>query len=188
MNKKLLIAVAAIAIIAIIVYLSVKKEFYQEHTGVPVDIPDGVYNILNRNNKPLASTAVTPIQCKDYLFQHAVPSKATAWRVQRVAHGVVMLKKPDDKECMYTSPDSSIRSYVINGSCNSKNVCGMTEPTSTGELDERSLHTYFMILQNPGGKHYIKSMSNDMYLSMDDSLKLVSEPDDSSLFTFEMAQ
>lgn len=184
--QPLTILAASVIIIffAVVAYYCAKKESFT-HVGAPVDIPDGIYNILNQSNKPLASTAFTPIQCKQFMFSQATPSSETAWKIQRVAHGVFMFKKPSDQECMYTSPDNSIRSYVMNGTCASKSLCGLDKPTETGDLDERSLHTYYMILQHPNGKYYIKSMSNDLYLCMKDSLSLVSEPTEDCLFSFQ---
>ena len=187
MNSKLaIIGAVLVVIIAVVVYYITKKESFQ-HFGIPTDIEDGAYNIISTKGVPLISSAFTPIQCKDFMFRQSKPSADTAWKIQRVAHGVFMFKKPGDKECMYTSPDSSVRSYVINGSCMSKDICGSTKPTETGDLDERSLHTYFMILQNPEGKYYIKSMSNDKYLSMGTNLKMLQEPDENSLFMFQKA-
>jgi hypothetical protein len=186
MDRTLILCIAIIALITAIVYVCARKESFP-HVGVPVDMPDGTYNIISVSGKPLASTAFTPIQCKQFLFSQSIPSSETAWNIKRVAHGIFMLKKPGDQECMYTSPDNSVRSYVMNGSCASKSLCGLDKPTETGDLDERSLHTYYMILQHPNGKYYIKSMSNDLFLCMKDTLSMTNEPTEECLFTFQSA-
>jgi hypothetical protein len=188
MEQKHLILIGCLIIVAGIIlgylYISKSKESYKVHLGLPVDLPEGQYNILTSDQKPLASNLFTTVQCNDFLFGQTKPSKETSWKLKRVAKGVFILMKPGEKECLYTSVDSSLRSYFF-PNCNQPNLCGLPSTNSIGEIDQASLHTYFMILRNPDGKYYIKSMSNDKYICMDGSLKLVEEPTEKCIFDIQ---
>jgi len=169
-----------------------KFESFQ-HIALPAtssDLPDGTYIITSHGGINLASNYVTPVQCNNFLYNHPIKgSDKTSWTLQRVADGVYILKKPDGLECLYSNIDRTVRSYVFDTGCNKKNLCGTTKPSYTGNLDENSIHTYFMILKHPNNKYYIKSMSNDMYftLSNNGTLTLRQEPTEDSLFSFSRA-
>jgi hypothetical protein len=187
----LLISIAVIAIVLFTMCI-LKSESFQ-HIALPAstaDLPDGTYIITSNSGINLASNYVTPVQCNNFLYNNPIKaSNKTSWNLQRVADGVYMLKKPDGKECLYTNIDRTIRSFVFDSGCNKKNLCGVSKPSYTGNLDENSLHTYFMIMKHPNNKFYIKSMSNDMYftLSSNGTLSLLKEPTEDSLFSFNLA-
>lgn len=186
--KTISIIIAIVFLIGCITYIFIQKskEAFQTHLGTPVDLPEGQYNILTEDNKPLASNLFTTVQCNDFLFGKTKPSIETSWKLKRVAKGVFILMKPGDKECLYTSPDNSLRSYFF-PNCNQQNLCGLPKVNSTGDIDQASLHTYFMILKNPEGKYYIKSMSNDKYICMNQHLTLVDQPTSNCIFTIQQA-
>ena len=187
MNRKIKLSLVILSIIVILSTIFIifkhKSSEYYNHFGIPSDIQEGLYNIINKNNIPLASNLITTVQCNDFLFNSTIPTNDTAWKLKRVAKGIYILMKPSDKECLYTSPDNSIRSYYFPNCSNSKNLCGIPSIDYKGEIDEGSLHTYFMLLQNPDGKYYIKSMINDKYICMNNSLSLVDEPTTDCIFT-----
>ncbi len=187
----LLLVTLAILLLVILSMCVLKYESFQ-HVGLPAftaDLPDGTYMITSKDGINLASNYVTPVQCNNFLYNDPIKgSKKTSWNLQRVADGIYMLKKPDGLECLYTNIDKTVRSFAFDTGCNKKNLCGTAKPTYTGNLDENSLHTYFMILKHPNNKFYIKSMSNDMYFTLapNGDLTLLQEPTEDSLFTFSM--
>jgi hypothetical protein len=144
-------------------------------------IPDGTYFIKSGSNH-LASSIIDTVQCHDFMIGQTLPSQQTAWQLQRVANGVYILFKPGKQECLYSSPANQLRSFFF-PTCQGSNVCGMETPDWRGELDPDSLRTYFMILQNPDGKFYLKNMKNDKYVNMTSSkIFLSNKPQQSSLF------
>jgi len=181
----LICAMLLVVIIVTIVLLYRQKEENFEHVGMAADLEDGVYLVTSANdNRVLASNIVDTVQCKDFMLGQAKPSADNAWMIQKVAQGVYIMYKPGKKECLYTSPAKELRSYFF-PSCDSQNLCGLSTPDWKGELDGDSLRTYFMILQHPSGKYYIKSMLNNGYITMSKSrLQLLDEPATDSLFNF----
>jgi len=172
-----------IVIVVSIVLLAKGTEKFQ-HVGMAATLPDGNYSIINvATSNQFASNIVDTVQCKDFMIGQRQPPQTVGWNLKRVAEGVYKLNKPGDQECLYTSPQNTLRSYYFPG-CQSKNLCGLDGPDYKGELDQDSLRTYFMILQHPTGHFYIKSMKNDMYVNMNDNkLYLSSQPTDNSLFS-----
>lgn len=178
-------AVAGTILIIVLVYNKMRKEGFQ-NLAKPTVLPDGVYRITNTNNIPLTSNIVDTIMCNDFLIGATQPRKQLDWKLKRVAQSVYILYKQGEKECLYTSPADSLRSFYF-PSCNTKNLCGLETPNHQGELDGESLRTYFMILQHPSGKYFIKSMKNDMYLKMTkDQLVFSKSPCPECLFSFKM--
>ena len=181
-TKTLLFVIAGVAAILIValVVLSSKEAF--QNLGVPADVPDGVYTIRNNAGLSLTSNIIDPVQCNDFLIGQTYPSSSTDWKLKRVAQGVYIFYKQGEKECMYTHPTDSLRSYFF-PSCNTKNMCGLETPDYKGDLDKESLRTYFMLLKHPQGKYYIRSMKNNRYLKMTDkSLDFSDKPSEECLF------
>lgn len=180
--------IAAIIVVALLTWwLSTNQESFQ-HFGLPADVQDGLYRITSMKGLPLTSNIIDTVMCKDFLIGQTQHSKSTDWKLKRVAQGVYIFYKPGEKECMYTHPTNSIRSYYF-PSCSSKNMCGLETPDYRGELDSDSLRTYFMILKHPKGKYYIKSMKNNKYVCMTNSeLSFESKPNKNCLFSIAPSQ
>jgi len=178
-SRHILYGLLVVVVIVIISLLSSKESF--KHVGMAAQLPDGLYFIKSGNNH-LTSNIIDTVQCHDFLIGKTAPSQDTAWQIQRVASGVYILFKPGKQECMYSSPANELRSFFF-PSCTGKNLCGLEQPDFRGELDPDSLSTYFMILQNPDGKFYLKNMKNNKYVNMTSTkLFLSNSPKQSSLF------
>ncbi len=190
-NKYLLISIALFIVICIVIYFKFIKNEHFEHFGMAVDIPDGIYSITSTNDIELSSDKITPVICNDFEYRDNSQLSLDLtkdWKLKRVAKGVYIFMKPNDRECLYTSADESIRTYQFSNcaSKNSKSLCGVTQKTYDGNLDELSLHSYFMLLKSPEGKYYIKSMINDMYLCMNgNKLTLKQVPTMECLFNIQ---
>ncbi len=187
--QTLLIIFGIIAVIAVILLLVFRKS--SEHfaaMGKPAELADGVYMIQNVNKLPLTSNIVDTVMCKDFLIgtHDAQPTPDKHWLLKRVASSVYILYKVGKKECLYTHPTNTVRSYFF-PSCDTKNLCGLETPDTQGELDQDSLRTYFMILEHPSGKHYIKSMKNNKYLCMTKKqISFKNNPTDDCLFDLNL--
>ena len=175
-----------VIVVSIVLLLKNKEKF--EHTGMAASLPDGNYKIVNvATGNVFANKIVDTVQCNDFMIGQPQPPVSTVWNLKKVAEGVYKLQKPGDQECLYTSPQNTLRSYFFPG-CKQTNLCGLDKPAYTGELDQDSLRTYFMILQHPSGNFYIRSMKNDMYVNMSDNkLYLTKGPTDNSLFQISQA-
>ena len=180
--------VAIVAVIAISAYLlyTMKHEGFAVHTGKPSNLPTGMYTIKNKNGVVLISDVFDTLMCNDFLLGRPFePSKDSNWLLHRVAQSVYIFYKPSKKECLFTHPTDSLRSYFF-PTCQGKSLCGLEQPDAYGEIDPESLRTYFMILQDPSGKYYIKSMKNDMYVCMSDKkISLVDQPTEECLFDIQ---
>ena len=187
--QTLLIIFGIVAVIAVILLLVFRKS--SEHfvaMGKPAELADGVYMIENVNKLPLTSNIVDTVMCKDFLIgtHDAQPTPDKHWLLKRVASSVYILYKVGKKECLYTHPTNTVRSYFF-PSCDTKNLCGLETPDTQGELDQDSLRTYFMILEHPSGKHYIKSMKNNKYLCMTKKqISFKNNPTDECLFDLNL--
>ena len=176
-----------IIIVVTIILLSRTSGECFEHVGQPVDaanLPDGTYRITNVDGLSLRSDLVDTVQCKDFLIGvQPGPNAFDGWQLQRVSSSVYKLLKPSGKECLYASPANQLRSFYF-PSCDGANLCGLSKPDYKGELDGDSLRSYFMILQHPNGKFYLKNMRNNMYVTMtSNKLKMTRQPTTQSLFT-----
>ena len=176
-----LLLVSLTTIIVVSIILLCKKEAF-EYMASTANLADGVYSITSKSGAVLTSNLIDTVMCKDFLIGQTKPSSDNSWMLKRVAQGVYIFYKQGKKECLYTHPTNDIRSYFF-PSCDTSNLCGLTEPDYKGQLDQDSLRTYFMILTNPQGKFFIKSMKNDKYLCMtNNQIKLLDSPDDNCLF------
>jgi hypothetical protein len=187
--RTLLIIFGVIAVIAVILIIVTKKSNENFATvGKPSQVPDGVYMINNIHNLPLTSNIIDTVMCKDFLIgtQDAQPTPDKHWLLKRVASSVYILYKVGKKECLYTHPTNTVRSYFF-PSCDTKNLCGLETPDAQGELDQDSVRTYFMLLEHPSGKHYIKSMKNNKYLCMNKKqISFRTQPNDDCLFDLNL--
>ena len=175
--------VIIICVTIVLIYRSKEESF--EHVGKAAQLPDGVYTITSADGNILKSSIIDTVQCKDFTLGQPAPSKSDSWLLKRVAGGVYILYKTGKHECLYSSPANQLRSYFF-PSCDSQNLCGLETPDWKGELEGDSLRTYFMILQHPEGKYYLKNMQNDMYITMEkDSLLLTKQPTKNSLFDIQ---
>ena len=123
--------------------------------------------------------------CNDFLIGQPTSSDSSLdWKLKRVASGIYILYKDGEQECLYTHPGDEVRSYNIPGTnCDKQNLCGLETPDYRGELDPSSLRTYFMMLKDKDGKYAIKSMKNDKYLEMKNTLSFQNTPTEYSMFT-----
>jgi hypothetical protein len=178
-------AVVGALIILVIVYHMTKKEGFQ-NLGRSSDLPDCIYSIRSSKSKlPLSTNFVDLISCNDFTLGETKRPTKVNWKLKRVAQSVYIFFKEGEKECLYTHASNTPRSYYF-PSCDAKNLCGLETPTYEGTLDGDSLRTYFMILQHPSGKFYIKSMKNDMYLQMiNDRPSFSKNPNENCLFDFK---
>lgn len=149
------------------------------------DLPDGVYQIKNKDGNVLASNIIDTVMCNDFLIGQPTSSDSSLdWKLKRVASGIYILYKDGEQECLYTHPGDEVRSYNIPGTnCDKQNLCGLETPDYRGELDPSSLRTYFMMLKDKDGKYAIKSMKNDKYLEMKNTLSFQNTPTEYSMFT-----
>ena len=101
-----------------------------------------------------------------------------------LAFGLTNAIAQGKQECLYTHPGDEVRSYNIpDSNCDKQKLCGLETPDYRGELDASSLRTYFMLLKDKDGKYAIKSMKNDKYLEMKDTLSFKDTPTEHSMFT-----
>lgn len=175
---------AIVAFLLLIIFTShVSKKEHFQNIAKASDLVDGTYRIANRDGLPLTSNIITTVQCNDFLIGRTKPSSSLDWKLKRVAQSVYILYKDGEKECLYAHPTNSVRSYLFSN-CNSNNLCGLQTLNDRGELDKPSLRTYFMILEHPSGKFYIKNMKNDLFLQMTkNKLSFVNKPNEDCLFS-----
>ena len=158
-----------------------------------VDLPSEgiVYSIVNNNNKELISSAFTPIMCDNNILTNSsqfIPSDFKGWSLKNISKGIYIFEKPSKNECLYThstmNSNDSLRSYVIEGTCQKKNLCGSSEEDYTNHLDEQSLRTYFRIIKD-GDKFNIISVKNNQLICINDNgVSFKSTADDSCKFSF----
>jgi len=182
---------AGLVLLAAVVFMQSRNETFR-HLGAPAELADGVYEIKNIYGNDLHTDLVDTVQCKSFMIGKPVRASQKGWKVKRVSSGVYILFKPNEEECLYVNSDSNqLRSYLLSSDagCQSKSLCGMQQPDEKGQLDKSSLQTYFMILQHPNGKYYVKNMKNDKFVMMSDrAIKLVTNPTEECLFTITRTQ
>jgi hypothetical protein len=191
MNLKTILCIV-LAYFIIKLLLNDPREGFQNAPNL-VNLQSGVvYNITNFQGKELVSSAFTPIMCNNWILNQQntqfIPPIQKGWLLKQVINGTYILEKPQMNECLYThsemNTDDSLRSYVVGGTCQKVNLCGMETVNPQGELDEASMRTYFKLLQAPNGV-YIVSAKNNKYVSFDQNgVSFKSTPDSSSVFTF----
>jgi hypothetical protein len=117
--------------------------------GQPVIMNEGTYWIKNYENVDLTSSAFTPVQCNNFDIGIRKPSMERDWTIKPIDNqGVYQLFKPNQNECLYAGLDNKLKSYFWSDvNCGKrKNICGLDTVNQMGELDERSLPTYFKML------------------------------------------
>lgn len=144
-----------------------KSEKFRYNTSssiVPAELNDGLYNIQTKNKVVLASIAFTPVQCNNFLINpKLIPSKDESWKLEKVSKGIYMLKKPNGSECLYASIGNTLKSYILESGCKSKNVCGLESLNNESKLDEESKRTYFEIWKYPEG-YVLKSKETGKFI------------------------
>jgi len=175
------IGLFVIIVVTIILISRCGQERFQ-HVGQVSTLPDGVYTITSADGKLMKSDIVDTVMCKDFQLGQQVVPEFDGWQLNRVSQGVYKLTKPGDKQCLYASPANELRMYNF-PTCDGANLCGLNGPNYKGELDGDSLRSYFMILQHPSGKFYLKNMMNNLFVtSTNNRIMMTKQPDEQSLF------
>jgi len=162
--------------------------------GMPAKFNDGVYAIYNYENTSLTSSAFTPIQCNNFEIGVSKPSPQKDWLLKMIdeKQAVYQLFKPTQNECLYAGIDNQLKSYFWNeANCGKrKNICGLEELNSFGELDEQSMPTYFKLVYNTDKTGVlIQSMDSKRYVSLSkDQVTMKDTPDLSCIFRIQRVQ
>ena len=202
------LAIGIVVLFVVMYTLSLYKESYfqteksasdkQQRKGVlkaitlgqPVRMNEGVYSIVNFENVDLTSSAFTPVQCNNFEIGIRKPSAQKDWLLKPIDNqGVYQLFKPNQNECLYAGIDNQLKSYFWDEvNCGKrKNICGLEGLNQMGELDERSLPTYFKLLHTVDKKGVLlQNMDSKQFVCMQGpNVSMKQTPDLSCVFKFK---